>query len=300
MSGKDFDTMARTLARMIDKSGPDFAVLLTKYSTEIQQNFKMSPEQTAALISGTGTSDETWAKYRRAFNKTFGFNNIASAKKVKLARRENLPIERNDWEECVEMLYKSKQGKEKRKQTKTHVLKVRNLPDYLQKVANSEAKNLSNLSNGDILKVCYDADAGGGRFVAEFTFLNVNNETIVLHPFIIYEGTDVRPNLEVVMSSFIKQIKHMEGMKIKVGQKELYIEQYGMFDLCALNCIVGKQNHSATFPDVWTNVTLKHLQNHKMMPHTPRHCKDIYFLSMNDYDTNITHHSQETGEIDFL
>ena len=99
MSGKDFDTMARTLARLIDKSGPDFAVLLTKYSTEIQQNFKMSPEQTAALISGTGTSDETWAKYRRAFNKTFGFNNIASAKKVKLARRENLPIERNDWEE---------------------------------------------------------------------------------------------------------------------------------------------------------------------------------------------------------
>ena len=156
------------------------------------------------------------------------------------------------------------------------------------------------MSDGDILKVCYDADAGGGRFVAEFTFLNVNNETIVLHPFIIYEGTDVRPNLEVVMSSFIKQIKHMEGMKIKVGQKELYIEQYGMFDLCALNCIVGKQNHSATFPDVWTNVTLKHLQNHKMMPHTPRHCPDIYFLSMNDYDTNITHHSQETGEIDFL
>ena len=84
------------------------------------------------------------------------------------------------------------------------------MPEYILK-----ADNLSHLENGVILKLCYDADAGGGRFIGEFTFLNCKDEIIVLHPFIIYEGTDVRANLEVVFSSFTQQIKKSRRIKKK-------------------------------------------------------------------------------------
>ena len=75
-------------------------------------------------------------------------------------------------EECNEMLYKNKQGKNIRVQTETSVLKVKNLGNYIQKIAESESSNLSHLSNGDELNLCYNADVGGGRFIAEFTFIN--------------------------------------------------------------------------------------------------------------------------------
>ena len=85
------------------------------------------------------------------------------------------------------------------------------MPEYILKIAQSEAENLSHLENGDILKRCYDADSGGGRFIGKSTFLNFKDEIIVLHPFIIYERTDVHANLGVVLSSFTQQIKILEG-----------------------------------------------------------------------------------------
>jgi len=295
MSGKDFETQCRILARLVDKL-PECGELLTKHSAVIQKQLKFTPEQTAALISGARAGDNVWSKFRSASNKTLGFNVLASHTKVKEVRKEKLPIKRVDWDESKEMLYQNKQGDKKRKQIETAVLKVKNLPEYILKIAQSEAENLSHLENGDILKLCYDADAGGGRFIGEFTFLNCKDEIIVLHPFIIYEGTDVRANLEVVFSSFTQQIKIMEGSKININGKDLIIEQFGVFDLCALNCIIGKQNHSATYPDAWTNVSLDHLRNHKGKPHTPTECKDIQFLSLSDMYKNLTHHSVESGE----
>ena len=288
--------MAIIIAKLVDKAGTEFADILTKHSKEIQQRFKFSPEQTAALISGTRTGDNVWAKFRTASNKTLGFNTLASHKKVKQVRKDVLPIHRELWEEGKEMLYKNKQGSNIRKQTETAVLKVKNLRDYIEIIAQSEKENLSHLKDGETLKLCYDADAGGGRFVAEFTFLNCKNELITLHPFVIYEGTDVRDNLEVVLSSFTQQIKDIEGSEIRVENKFLKIEQFGMFDLCALNCIIGKQNHSSTFPDAWTNVRLNHLQNHKNKIHTPSECNDIDFLSLKEIYKNLTNHSVETGE----
>ena len=70
------------------------------------------------------------------------------------------------------------------------------------------------------------------------------------------------------------------------------IKLYGLFDLCALNCIVGKQNHSASFPCAWTNVSKEHLQseNHTGNDHTEKDCKDVRFLSIQEYETNLTHH----------
>ena len=125
---------------------------------------------------------------------------------------------------------------------------------------------MSHLEDGDILKICHDADAGGGRFVGELTFLSCIDEIIYLHPFIIYERSDLRTNLEVVFSSFTEQILSLEGSIIKINGRDLIIEQFGVFDLCALNCIIGKQNQSATYPDAWTNARLDHLQNHNGKP----------------------------------
>ena len=176
LAGKNFETMAIIIAKLVDKAGTEFADILTKHSKEIQQRFKFSPEQTAALISGTRTGDNVWAKFRTASNKTLGFNTLASHKKVKQVRKDVLPIHRELWEEGKEMLYKNKKkGSNIRKQTETAVLKVKNLRDYIEIIAQSEKENLSHLKDGETLKLCYDADAGGGRFVAEFTFLNCKN-----------------------------------------------------------------------------------------------------------------------------
>ena len=61
-----------------------------------------------------------------------------------------------------------------------------------------------------------DGDRGGGRFVGEFTFLNNDDKKITLHPFIIFEGADVRENLEVTLGRLSKQISDLEGDTIVV------------------------------------------------------------------------------------
>ena len=71
---KIFETKCRLVAKLSDNEGPEFAATLTKHSKEIQQRLKFTPEQTAALISGTRTGDNVWAKFRTASNKTLGFN----------------------------------------------------------------------------------------------------------------------------------------------------------------------------------------------------------------------------------
>ena len=67
------------------------------------------------------------------------------------------------------MLYRNKQGNNKSTQKKTHVAIVKDLKAYIQTHAMNEKDQLE---DGDILPVVIDGDAGGGRFVAEFTFLN--------------------------------------------------------------------------------------------------------------------------------
>ena len=66
-----------------------------------------------------------------------------------------------------------------------------------------------------------------------------------------------------------------------------------MFDLCALNTILGKQNHSSTYFDAWTDCPLEHIRNHKNGIHT-RACKDIKFLSLGDLDKHLTNHSLDS------
>ena len=78
-----------------------------------------------------------------------------------------------------------------------------------------------------------------------------------------------------------------EIKKIDVGTTEYKIKLFCLFDLCALNCILGKQNHSSTYPDAWTDVTKAHLSyaKHNGTPHTKESCKDSIW-------NNLHHHSK--------
>ena len=90
------------------------------------------------------------------------------------------------------------------------------------------------------------------------------------------------------------QFRNLEGSTITVCGREVSIKMYGMFDLSALNTILGKQNHSATFFDAWTNCRLDHIQNHSNVPHKPDNCKNIEFVSLEELDQLLTHKNVES------
>ena len=200
---------------------------------------------------------------------------------------------REDWDETKETLYTHKQGKNVRDQKETTILKVKNMKSYIEKMANSKQDNLKHLKNGDQIEICLDLDAGGGRVVAEFGILSEKAETQQIHPFLIYEGTDVRQNLEITLGGLTEQIRNLDKATVNIDGKSLEIKLYGLFDLCALNAVVGKQNHSSTYFCAWTSCRLDHIRNHKNVEHTESNCKEIVFLTMEDYVKNITHHSIE-------
>ena len=159
-------------------------------------------------------------------------------------------------------MYIHKTGNNVNEKKKTCVFSVKELRSYIQKNAEAERENLAHLKDLDELEICYDGDGGGGRFVCEFAFINNIDRKITLHPFLIYEGTDCRENLEVTLGKLTPQFKQIEGELIVVDGRRLKIHQFGLFDLAALNAILGKQNHSSTFFDAWTDVRLSHIRKH--------------------------------------
>ena len=91
---------------------------------------------------------------------------------------------------------------------------------------------------------------------------------------------------------------------MKLQEKQIPLELFALFDLAALNSIVGKQNHSASYPCVWTNVSKSHLQSefHKDKPHTCKNCQDVNIVKLSDYEHNLESGSGEqpmskTGKI---
>ena len=180
-----------------------------------------------------------------------------------------------------------------RNQKTTTILRVKNLLQYIEKMANSKADNLKHLNSGDDIEICLDLDAGGGRVVAEFGIISEKSETQKIHPILIYKGTDIRPNLEIALGHLTEQIRTLDKSKLKIAGKDLKIKVFGLLDLCALNTVVGKQSNSSTYFCAWTTCRLDHIRNHKTSEHNEKNCKEIVFLSMEDYVKNITHHSVE-------
>ena len=142
--------------------------------------------------------------------------------------------------------------------------KLHNLESYIVKHALSEASELDLTSKE--LPICIDADAGAGRFLAVFCFLNRFDKDVKLHPWLLYKGSDARKNMEMTVGKYSEQIRNLEGKEVSINGEIVKIKMYALFDLCALNCLVGKQNHSSSYPCAWTSVSKDHLQNHSGKP----------------------------------
>ena len=271
---------AKMISRIIDDEGGDFAKKVKLSSKVMQENESLSVGETNSLQVGTRSSGFLWRQTRTAFKKTLGFSPLASAKKVQKYRVETMTVKKEDWKVDTKNLYKYKQGKNKAKPQETTVLMVKDLHSYIAKIALSESNDLD-LSMKQ-LPVCYDADAGGGRFVASFAFLNRTDRSVVLHPFLIYEGSDCRANLEMTLGEYTETIDKLEDRPVLINNVDVEVNKFGL----ALNPKVGKQNHSESFPCAWTNVSKDHLnsENHKGKHHTSDICNSISFLTKNDYD----------------
>ena len=115
----------------------------------------------------------------------------------------------------------------------------------------------------------------------------------------MFEGTDNRENLQKTLGQLTQQIQLLDGLKIKISDTtEVQIKHYCLLDLCALNNILGKQNHSATYPDAWADVTKVHLtyESHKDTPHTPMTFKNVNFEDLEYLERLFTNHAVNTGK----
>ena len=284
----DKGTKAALVAKIIDKEGAIFGQDILKKSKVMKETQQLDAEKTAGIMTGTRGSEYMFRQLRTGFNKELGYSPLASQRKVEAFREKVLVAKKEDWD-CQKMnIYTHKQGKNKGLPTETPVLQVKCLESYIAKMAESEALALD-LSAKE-LPICFDADAGGGRFLAVFAFLNRNDQDIKLHPFLLYEGSDTRKNMEITLGKYSEEIRDLEGKEVIINDKIVKIKLFGLFDLCALNCLIGKQNHSSANPCAWTNVAKDHLQNHAGKEHIPSECQDVKFLSIDEYERNVTHH----------
>ena len=286
----EHDKLAKAVmvAKIIDKEGSEFGEEILQKSKVMQETRSLNPEQTASMITGTRSADYVWRQARTAFKNTLGYSPLASQKKVESHREKVMVTKKEDWDFQKMKIYQNKMGKNKGLATETPVLQVNNLESYIVKHALNEASELD-LSSKE-LPICIDADAGGGRFLAVFCFLNRFDKDVKLHPWLLFKGSDSRKNMEMTIGKSSEQIRNLEGKEVTINGEIVKIKMYALFDLCALNCLVGKQNHSSTFPCAWTSVSKDHLQNHSGNEHIPSKCQDIKFLSMEEYERNLTHH----------
>lgn len=167
--------------------------------------------------------------FRTVHNKILGSNPYASRHQVEKVEKNILTINRDDWDSEYHDLYIHKTGNNVNEKKKTCVFSVKELRSYIQKNAEAERENLAHLKDLDELEICYDGDGGGGRFVCEFAFINNIDRKITLHPFLIYEGTDCRENLEVTLGKLTPQFKQIEGELIVVDGRRLKIHQFRLF-----------------------------------------------------------------------
>ena len=77
------------------------------------------------------------------------------------------------------------------------------------------------------LPVCFDADAGGGRFLAIFGFLNRTDFDVKLHPFLLYEGSDSRMNMEMNLGKYSEEIAKLEGKQVLINGGFVKIKIFG-------------------------------------------------------------------------
>ena len=161
------------------------------------------------MMTNSGSTDYSWRVNRTVFLNTLGYSPISSQKEVEKVRKRIMAVNKEDWAFLKMNKHQNKQGKSKDIPKETTVLLVKDLTKYITKLAESESAALD-VQSGE-LPVCFDADAGGGRFLAVFTFLNREDGEVKLHPFILFKGSDSRKILELTFGRFTEDIRNLEG-----------------------------------------------------------------------------------------
>ena len=115
----------------IDGEGKDFAKMVKMSSKKTQENESLTVAETNSLQMGTRSSEYVWRQSRTAFVKTFGCSPLASAKKVDIYRKKIMVVKKEDWKTMEIILYKNKQGKNKKVTQETTVVIVENLFEYI-------------------------------------------------------------------------------------------------------------------------------------------------------------------------
>ena len=237
-SQHDKHAKAGMIAKIIDREGSNFGEDILKKSKVMQETRKLSVESTAGLMTGGRGSEYLFRQVRTVLNKELGYNPLASQRQVDVYREKKMIAKKEDWDFEEMNIFQNKIGKNKGLPKESPVCRVKNLQSYVVKMAKSESASLD-LAKSE-LPVCFDADAGGGRFLAIFTFLNRYDEDVKLHPYLLYEGSDSRQNMEATMGNYSEDIRRLEGKEIILNEMIIKIKVLGLFDLSALNCLLGK------------------------------------------------------------
>ena len=90
------------------------------------------------------------------------------------------------------------------------------------------------------------------------------------------------------MGDLPSQIKDLDGQILPVNGVERRVKQIGVYDLSQQAKSVGRQGSTSSYPDLYTNVSLAHLQNHGGQEHSPEACPEIKFNTMEDIKTNLS------------
>ncbi|XP_065678012.1 uncharacterized protein LOC136093059 [Hydra vulgaris] len=155
------------------------------------------------------------------------------------------------------------------------VLMVKNLITYIEEVFNS--LHVRDHFNSDVgfceeVWLLFAGDKGGKYMKFHFEVVNSKSSGSVydVHLFCMYQGSDCRENIALVLGHYANDIKRIQSSDFKLKGKIVRLFLGGDFHF--IDDVLGHQGSAASFPSSTDLVKLNSLRNHASMPHTPANC----------------------------
>ncbi|XP_065678572.1 uncharacterized protein LOC136093529 [Hydra vulgaris] len=155
------------------------------------------------------------------------------------------------------------------------VLMVKNLITYIEEVFNS--LHVRDHFNSDVgfceeVWLLFAGDKGGKYMKFHFEVVNSKSSGSVydVHLFCMYQGSDCRENIALVLGHYANDIKRIQSSDFKLKGKIVKLFLGGDFHF--IDDVLGHQGSAASFPSSTDLVKLNSLRNHASMPHTPANC----------------------------
>ncbi|XP_065682194.1 uncharacterized protein LOC136095467 [Hydra vulgaris] len=155
------------------------------------------------------------------------------------------------------------------------VLMVKNLITYIEEVFNS--LHVRDHFNSDVgfceeVWLFFAGDKGGKYMKFHFEVVNSKSSGSVydVHLFCMYQGSDCRENIALVLGHYANDIKRIQSSDFKLKGKIVRLFLGGDFHF--IDDVLGHQGSAASFPSSTDLVKLNSLRNHASMPHTPANC----------------------------